>query len=151
MEALRQSVERNRAARAGQQTKAAKSGSSAGSKRATQKASDKKPAAKKAAGKKAPARSTGQEERQGGEKGELSPSRGAGSPADEGEVPAHVRFTPYPECRQARPGRRGVDMGIGTGNLADRDRGDLSVRAELGHSVRHRTTRSGSSCWWLAC
>jgi DNA end-binding protein Ku len=57
MEALRQSVERNRAARAGQETKATKSGSSAGSgKTATQKASDKKPAAKKAPGKKAPAK-----------------------------------------------------------------------------------------------
>src|ERR671910_1447851 len=57
MEALRQSVERNRAARAGQETKAAKSGSSArGGKTATQKASDKKPAAKRAAGNKAPAK-----------------------------------------------------------------------------------------------
>src|SRR5215213_6124480 len=53
MEALRQSVERNRAARAGQETKATKTRSG---KTATQKASDKKPAAKKAAGKKAPAK-----------------------------------------------------------------------------------------------
>ena len=57
MEALRQSVERNKAARAGQQTSAGKSGGSAdGKTAAARKASDKKPAAKKAPGKKAPAK-----------------------------------------------------------------------------------------------
>ena len=56
MEALRQSVERNKAARAGQQTSAGKSGGSADGKTAARKTSDKKPAAKKAPGKKAPAK-----------------------------------------------------------------------------------------------
>jgi DNA end-binding protein Ku len=55
MEALRQSVERNKAARAGQQKTAAKRGGSASGK-AAQKASDKKPSAKKTPGKKAAAK-----------------------------------------------------------------------------------------------
>jgi DNA end-binding protein Ku len=56
MEALRQSVERNKAARAGQQKTGAKSGGSADGKTAAHKTSDKKPVAKKASGKKAPAK-----------------------------------------------------------------------------------------------
>ena len=56
MEALRQSVERNKAARAGQQKTAAKRGGSASGKAAAQKASDKKPSAKKTPGKKAAAK-----------------------------------------------------------------------------------------------
>src|SRR5215203_4827305 len=56
MEALRQSVERNKAARAGQQKTAAKRGGSASGKAAAQKASDKKTSAKKAPDKKAPAK-----------------------------------------------------------------------------------------------
>jgi DNA end-binding protein Ku len=57
MEALRQSVERNKAARAGQEKASPKSGSSRGSdKAAAQKASDDKPDGKKGASKKAPAR-----------------------------------------------------------------------------------------------
>src|SRR5215213_5837820 len=53
MEALRQSVERNKAARAGQQKTAAKRGGSSG-KAAAQKASDNKPSAKKPSTKKTP-------------------------------------------------------------------------------------------------
>jgi DNA end-binding protein Ku len=56
MEALRQSVERNKAARTGQQTTAAKSGGSTGGKTAARKTSDKKPAAKKSPGKKGSAK-----------------------------------------------------------------------------------------------
>src|SRR5215213_10179110 len=56
MEALRQSVERNKAARAGQQKTAAKRGGSARGKAAAHKASDKKPSAKKTPGKKTPAK-----------------------------------------------------------------------------------------------
>jgi DNA end-binding protein Ku len=56
MEALRQSVERNKAARAGQQKTGAKSGDSADGTTAAHKTSDKKPVAKKASGKKAPAK-----------------------------------------------------------------------------------------------
>ena len=56
MEALRQSVERNKAARAGQQKTAAKRGGSASGKAAAQKASDNKPSGKKTPGKKAPAK-----------------------------------------------------------------------------------------------
>src|SRR5215211_2249158 len=56
MEALRQSVEHNKAARAGQQKTAAKRGGSASGKAAAQKASDKKPSAKKTPGKKAAAK-----------------------------------------------------------------------------------------------
>src|SRR5215213_3465784 len=56
MEALRQSVERNKAARAGQQKTAAKRGGSASGKAAVQKASDNKPSGKKTPGKKAPAK-----------------------------------------------------------------------------------------------
>src|SRR5215213_1936371 len=53
MEALRQSVERNKAARAGQKTAAKRGGSSSG-KAAAQKASDNKPSAKKPSTKKTP-------------------------------------------------------------------------------------------------
>ena len=141
MEALRQSVERNRAARAGQQTTAAKSGGSAAAARGRPRRRPtrnrrrrRRPARKLQRRKHRPRRAPGRQRR----RAESGPDT-TGSRRRRRGSRARPGFTPYPEARQARPGPRGESIWESAlGILLIVLGAILSVRAELGHPVRLR-------------